>query len=428
MPSDELFGPLFVPDAVREAVSGRAWLAAMLDAERALAVAEASAGVIPADTADAIAAACDPGRFDPEELGLAGRSVGNPAEPLVRALREAVGGAAADHVHRGATSQDVLDTAAALVARRALQPIVLDLDAVAHACAELADAHRDTVLAGRTLLQQAAPTTFGLKAAGWLVGIVEARRRLVEIRDERLAAELGGAVGTLAALGASGPEVLKLFAAELGLAEPVVPWHAVRVRIAELGAALAIAAGACAKIASDVTLLAQTEVSEVATADDGRSSAMPHKRNPASAVLALACARQAAGQAGVLLASLPGEHERAAGAWQAEWPALSGVLAATGGAAAATRSSLEGLRVDAGRMQSNLTEETLSERAALLLGERIGRRQAMDALAAGRPLREVLAEHLSGQEVDAALDPSGYLGSAGQLVDRALALYRAELG
>jgi 3-carboxy-cis,cis-muconate cycloisomerase len=427
LPSDDLFAPLFVPDAVREAVSGRAWLAAMLDAERALALAEARAGVIPEDAARAIAAACEPDRFDAEELGLAGRSVANPVEPLVRALREAVGSDASEHVHRGATSQDVLDTSAALVARRALEPIMLDLDAVARACAGLAEAHRDTVVAGRTLLQQAAPTTFGLKAAGWLVGVVEARRQLVDVRG-RLAAELGGAVGTLAALGPRGPEVLSLFAAELDLAEPVVPWHAVRTRIAELGAALAIAAGACAKVARDVTLLAQTEVAEVATGDDGRSSTMPHKRNPAAAVLALACAGQAAAQAGVLSASLTGEHERAAGAWQAEWTALSAALAAAGGAAAATRTTLERLRVDPERMRRNLAEETLSERAALLLGERLGQRQAREALAAGRPLREVLAEHLPGDEVEQALDPAGYLGAAGVFVERALALYRAELG
>jgi 3-carboxy-cis,cis-muconate cycloisomerase len=427
LPSDELFEPLFVPDAVREAVSGRAWLAAMLDAERALAAVEARVGAIPDEAASAIAAACDPARFDPERIGIAGRAAGNPAEPLVRALREAVGGDVAGFVHFGATSQDIVDTAAALVARRAIEPILADLAGVARACAGLADAHRDAVLAGRTLLQQAVPTTFGLKAAVWLVGVVEARRPLTEA-SERLPAQLGGAAGTLAALGESGPEVLKLFAAELGLAEPVLPWHAVRIRITELGAALAVAAGACAKIALDVILLAQTEVAEVAVAEDGVSSTMPHKRNPVDAVLARASARHAAAHAGTLTASLAGEHERAAGAWQAEWQALSGALAAAGGAAASTRSTLEGLRVDAERMRRNLTEETLSERAAFVLGERVGLGRARELLAAGRPPREVLAEHLDPHDLEAALRPEGYLGSAGVFVDRALELYRAELG
>jgi 3-carboxy-cis,cis-muconate cycloisomerase len=390
------FDALFVPASIREAVSGRAWLEAMLDAEGALAVVEARAGVIPTDASGEIFKACDAARFDFEEIAAAGRPVANPVEPLVRALREAVGGEAARYVHWGATSQDVLDTASMLVARRSLGLIRAELDAVAAACARLAEDHRATVMAARTLLQQAVPTTFGLKAASWLVGVVEARERLAGVR---LAAQLGGAAGTLAALGEKGPEVLKLFANELGLAEPAIPWHTVRVRIGELGGALDLAAGACAKIALDVTLLAQTEVAEVSTGDDGRSSTMPHKRNPASAVLALACARQARAHAGVLTASLVQEHERATGAWQAEWEALSGALAYAGGAAAATRTTLEVLRVDKERMRQNVRVETLSERAAF-----------------------------QSDGVGKALEPSDYLGSASVFVDRALELYRGELG
>ncbi len=427
MPSD-LFDPLFVPDPVREAVSGEAWLEAILEAEGALARAEARAGVIPAAAGEAIRAACAAGRYDPGEIAVAGRAAGNPAEPLVRALREAVGGEAAGYVHRGATSQDVLDTAAMLVARRSLDLIVPELDAVARACAGLANTHRGTLMAGRTLLQQAVPTTFGLKAAGWLVGVVDARRGLTTIRQERLAVQLGGAAGTLSAFGEQGAEVLRLFAEELDLAEPVLPWHTARGRIAELGAALGTAAGVCAKVCLDVALLAQTEVAEVTTSPDGASSTMPHKRNPASAVLAIACARLVHGHAGVLAASLVQEHERAAGAWHAEWEALSGALAFTGGAAASTRATLEALEVDEKRMRRNLAESTLSERAAILLADQVGRENAYEALGAGRPVREVLAEHLAPDDVEAALDPTGYLGSASLFVDRALDLYRGELG
>jgi 3-carboxy-cis,cis-muconate cycloisomerase len=390
------FDALFVPDSIREAVSGRAWLEAMLDAERALALVEARVGVIPEDASAEISRACDAARFDFEEIATAGRPVANPVEPLVRALREAVGGDAARYVHWGATSQDVLDTASMLVARRSLGLIRVELDAVAAACARLAEDHRATVMAARTLLQQAVPTTFGLKAASWLVGVVEARARLGAVR---LAAQLGGAAGTLAALDEKGPEVLKLFANELGLAEPAVPWHTVRVRIGELAGALDLAAGACAKIALDVVLLAQTEVAEVSTGDNGRSSTMPHKRNPASAVLALACTRQAHAQAGVLTASLVQEHERAAGAWQAEWEALSGALAYSGGAAAATRRTLDALSVDEERMRQNVREETLSEQRTF-----------------------------QSDGVGKAREPSDYLGSASQFVDRALELYRQELG
>jgi 3-carboxy-cis,cis-muconate cycloisomerase len=388
-----LFEALFVPDSLREAVSGRAWIAAMLEAERALAVAEGRLGVIPVEAAEQIAAACKAETFDPEGIGAEGRLAANPAEPLVRALRGAVGGSAARYVHWGATSQDVLDTAAMLVARRSLQLILRDLDAVAAACARLAEEHRATVMAARTLLQQAVPTTFGLKAASWLVGVVEARGRLAGVR---LVAQLGGAAGTLASLGDRGTDVLREYSKEVGLAEPEVPWHTMRVRVGELGGALALAAGACAKIALDMTLLAQTEVAEVSTGDEGRSSTMPHKRNPASAVTAIASARLAHAHAGVLTASLVQEHERATGAWQSEWTALSGALAYAGGAAAATHSALFALQVDGERMRENLREETLSEQAAF--------------------------------GIEGTGDPAGYLGSASAFVDRALGLYRRELG
>lgn len=383
MPSDELFGPLFVPDALRQAVNGRAWLQAMLDAERALAAAEARAGVIPREDAEAIAAACDAARYDLAQLAVDGRAAGNPAEPLARALRDASG---VERAHWGATSQDVVDTAAMLVAREARTLIVTELDGVADACAALADGHRRTVMAARTLLRQAVPTTLGLKAAGWLVGVLEARRRLLAVE---LQAQLGGAAGTLALLGDRGPEVLRLYAEELGLAEPVLPWHAVRTRVLELGAALDLAAGAAAKIGLDVALLVQDEVGEVAVARPGGSSTMPHKQNPVAAVRARACARRVHALVGTL--THEHEHERAAGAWHAEWQALSDALALTGGAAAGARETLDGLEVNTERMRENIRPETLAE-----------------AVRAGEPARV----------------PDDYLGAADVFVDRALDLYR----
>jgi 3-carboxy-cis,cis-muconate cycloisomerase len=433
------FEPLFVPSELAVAVSDAGWLTAMLEAEAALARAESAAGLIPADAASAITAACRAELYDPEALAEQGRAVGNPAEPLVRALREQVGGEAAQFVHWGATSQDVLDTAAMLVARRGLGLILSDLDAVAGACAGLADEHRTTAMAGRTLLQHAVPTTFGLKAAGWLVAVLDARSRLVRARDEGLAAELGGAAGTLAALGEHGLEVLRLLAAELELPEPAIPWHTARARVASLGADLALAAGVLGKIALDLALLSQTEVAEVAERDGGGSSTMPQKRNPVGSALALACARQVAGHASVLLGAMAHEHERAVGAWHAEWPALTGALAYTGGAAAATARALDGLQVDRTRMRANLDASggaIVSERLSYLLTERLGRAEAharlARATASARPLRkELLADPelgLSADELDAALDPVVYLGSADAFVERALALYRAQLG
>ena len=440
--TDGLFAPIFVPAPLREAVSDRAWLQAMLDAEAALARAEARAGVIPAEAAAAIAACCDADSFDVAALAEGARRLGAPVEPLVRSLADAAGDAGR-YVHWGATSQDILDTAAMLVARAALELIFAELDGVAAACAGLAEAHRSTPIAGRTLMQQALPTTFGLKAAGWLVAVLEARSRLAAVRNERLAVQLGGGAGTLAALGAEGPAVLALFAEELGLAEPPLPWHANRVRVAELGAALDLAAGALSKVALDVVLLSQTEVGEVAEAGAGGSSTMPQKRNPTGSVLAIACARRVHAQATLLCGGLAQEHERAAGGWHAEWQPLSDALALTGGASAAVRGVLEGLEVRPERMRANLDATNgliMAERITFLLAERIGRIQARElvteacarAVAAAGPLRAELEAdpriELTPEELDAALDPTGYLGSAEAFVERALDLYRQRGG
>ena len=429
------FSAIFVSDELQDAVSDRAWLQGMLDAERALANAGAATGLVTADAAARIGAACRAELYDPRELAQEGRAVGNPAEPLVRALREAVGDTAADWVHYGATSQDIVDTAAMLVSRRAVVLVLAELDRLADACADLARTHRSTPIAARTLLQQAVPTTFGLKAAGWLIAMLEARRRLAVVRHERLAAQLGGAAGTLAPLGDRALDVVRHYAEELELVEPVVPWHANRIRVAELAAALDIAAGAAAKIGRDIVLLAQTEVGEVSEGAGGGSSTMPQKRNPVRATLAVACARLAHAHAGVLLAELDHEHERAVGGWHAEWEALSGALAFTGGAVTAAADAVSGLVVDSGRMRVNLEAGAglvVAERISFALSDRLGRPRAHEVVAeaARAPsFREALLADervaLSDAEVDELLDPAGYLGSAEALVDRALAEWAA---
>jgi 3-carboxy-cis,cis-muconate cycloisomerase len=445
----ELFRPIFVPDRFREAVGGRAWLQAMLDAEGALAVAQARAGLIPEEVAKTIVSRCDAALFDPEEIGHKGRAAGNPVPPLVRSLTAAVSDVSEDaarYVHKGATSQDIMDTAAMLVAKRALDLILAELDGISSACARLAESHRDTIMAGRTLLQQALPTTFGLKAAGWLVSVLEARGRLLDVRSSRLAAQLGGAAGTLASLGDSGISILEEFARELDLAEPVVPWHTDRTRVAEVGGALSLVAGVLGKISLDVILLSQTEVGEVAEPSGGGrggSSTLPHKRNSILSVTAAASARRVVDLSRTLQAAMTQEHERAAGAWHSEWEALSDTLALTGGAAAAIREVTEGLQVHPERMRENLDATgglLLAENVTTVAAERLGRLKAHDLVQAvarrtadgERSFREELLrdgeirEVLSEEEIDAALDPAGYLGSAGTFVDRALALYRKE--
>jgi 3-carboxy-cis,cis-muconate cycloisomerase len=436
------FDGLFVPAELRAAVSPRAWLEAMLDAERALSNAGAAAGIVPEHVAKEIADACDsglidPGRFDFEQLVDEGRAVGNIAEPLVRALAGSVGDEAARYVHRGATSQDIVDTASMLVSRRALALVLAEADDVAAASAALAHDHRDTLMVARTILQHAVPTTFGVKAAGWLTAVVEARMRLEQVSRERLAAQLGGAAGTLAGFDNEGVALVDLYARELELQAPTIPWHTNRTRIAELGAALAITAGVASKIALDLVLLAQTEVAEVAEGGGtGRSSTMPQKRNPVGSTLARANARLAAAHATVLLGSLEQEHERAAGAWQAEWDALVGALAHTGGALHALAGALESLEVDAVRMRQNLDLTgglVLAERVAFLLMNRLGRAEAQEIVREAATSETSFRDALLGDpraglepaELDAALDPSTYLGSSAELVDRALAFYES---
>jgi 3-carboxy-cis,cis-muconate cycloisomerase len=356
------FSAIFVPDELSASLSDRAWLEAMLEAERALVDAEARAGLVSEEAVRAVTAALAADRYDIDTLAAEGRAPGNPVEPLVRAIRTQVGEPHAADVHRGATSQDILDSAAVLVATRALRIVDAELASAAEACARLAAEHRGTVMAARTLLQQAVPTTFGYKAAGWLVALVDARRRLGAVE---LPAQLGGAAGTLGALGDRGADVLALYAEELGLPEPVLPWHTRRAPFVSLGGALSEAAVAVAKIARDVVLLAQSEVGEVSEGEGGVSSSMPHKRNPAQAVLADACARHARASAALLVECGVHEHERAVGAWHAEWGALNDALAATGGAAAAIARSLGGLRVDAARMRANLGPDLVSEEGSL---------------------------------------------------------------
>ena len=383
------FSAIFVPGELADALSDGAWLEAMLDAERALVNAQSLAGLVPAAVATAVTEALRPELYDAATLAADGRSSGNPVEPLVRAIRTHVGEENAAHVHHGATSQDILDSAAMLVAQRALRLVDAELESAADACARLADEHRQTVMAARTLLQQAVPTTFGYKAASWLVGLAGARTQLAALE---LPAQLGGAAGTLAALGENGTEVLRLYAAELDLREPVVPWHTQRASLAQLAAGLSAAAVAISKVARDLVLLAQTEVGEVREGEGGGSSTMPHKHNPVQAILAEAAARHARANAALLVECGVHEHERAIGAWHAEWAALNRALAGAGGAAAAIARSLNGLQVDAERMRANMSADTLSE------AQRFG--------------------------IDTAR-PEDYLGSTNAFIDRALALHGA---
>ncbi|MES5825547.1 3-carboxy-cis,cis-muconate cycloisomerase [Streptomyces sp. RG80] len=448
-----LLSPVRAGTPVEAAVGDSAWLQAMLDAEAGLARAQTRCGTVPAQAAAAITAAARAELLDVRELALAARETANPVVGLVKALTAVVAERspqAAEYVHRGSTSQDVFDTGAMLVAQRALRLIVADLRAVAEALAALAAAHRDTAMAGRTLALHAVPTTFGLKAAGWRALVLDSVERLERLADGGLPVSLGGAAGTLAGYlqyagdGADPATVLDelgaAFADETGLAVPVLPWHALRTPVADLGAALAHTTGALGKIAADVLVLTRTEVGEVAepaVSGRGASSAMPHKRNPVLATLIRSAALQVPALATVLMQCLPTEDERSAGVWHAEWQPLREALRLTGGAAHTAVELARGLSVRPERMRANLQAtggQLVSERVSAVLAPRIGRTAAKELLTrasllatrAGLPLAEVLAELpelagvLSREQAAALLDPAGYTGVAGPLVDRAL--------
>ncbi|GII66276.1 3-carboxy-cis,cis-muconate cycloisomerase [Sphaerisporangium krabiense] len=357
-PDAGLLSPVRAGTAVEAVTSDEAFLRGMLDAEAALARAQAGLGLVPAPAAEAIGRLCEKIEPDVVEVARRARGAGNPLVPLLADLRAAADPSISRYIHRGATSQDIVDTAAMLVAARAREIVLRDLDRVLGALAGLAAAHRDTPMAGRTLGQHAVPITFGLKAAGWLLGVLEARTAL---REARTPAQLGGAAGTLEGLGPAG--LIDAFAAELGLAPAVLPWHTRRTPVTALGAALAAVTGALGKIAQDVVLLAQNEVGEVAEPSApgrGGSSAMAHKRNPVLSIMIRSAAAQAPALTAILHScAATAEHERPAGGWHAEWQPLRECLRLAGGAAETAAELCEGLEVFPARMRENL--ETTGE-------------------------------------------------------------------
>src|ERR1700722_8525128 len=300
--------------------SDTAWLQAMLDAEAGLARALERAGLAPAGSGAAGTQAAQAGNFDVSELGTLAALTGNPVPALARALARAVPQTAAGTVHRGATSQDIVDTAAMLLAKRACGAVLADLAQAAAAAAGLAGAHRSTIMIGRTLLQQAVPVTFGLVAAGWLTSLDEAREGLAMVSSKRLAVQFGGAAGTLAPLGDDGPRVVALLAEELGLARPVLPWHTDRLRIIDLAAALARVTASLGKIARDVTLLAQSEIGELHEGGDPGPQSCPRPprgrplRDAAQAQSGRGDRRPRLHQAGPWPAGQPGRLRRAGAA------------------------------------------------------------------------------------------------------------------
>ena len=429
--------------AVVQVFSERAHVQTMLDVEVALAEAEAQCGVVPVSCVPPIRDAARVEHLDLVTLADETARDGNPVVPLVRHLTEVVAARDADaarYVHWGATSQDILDTALVLQLRRVVPVVIGSLARAGDAAAGLARRYVDTPMAGRTWLQQATPTTFGVKAAGWVDALDRGRRRLRASLDEALVLQLGGAAGTLASLDPHGPVVADELARRLELQVADIPWHAHRDRLASLAASLAVATGTAGKVARDIALLAQTEVAEV-TEDGaggrGVSSTMPQKRNPVGASVALAAASRMPGLLATVLGVMPQEHERGLGTWQAEWDVWPDLVGVAAGGLGALAGALDGLVVDPQRMRDNLSAgggAIMAEGVAMALAEAVGKHEAHHRIALacrrsaeqGQPLAEVLsadplvASHLSRSDIEQRLRPEAYLGAARLFVERVL--------
>ncbi|RAI57828.1 3-carboxy-cis,cis-muconate cycloisomerase [Roseicella frigidaeris] len=441
-PADSpVLGALYGTDAMRAAMGERAFLAGMLAVEAALARAQARLGIVPATAAEAITAAADVDRLDLPALAAATRNTGYPVVGLVRQLSALAGPEAGRWTHWGATTQDIMDTGVVLQVRDGLGLIEAELEAVIAGLARLARDHRDTVMAGRTHLQHSLPVTFGYKAAVWLSPLLTMRERLAQLRPRVERLQFGGAAGTLASLGEQGLAVQAALAEELGLAVPDIPWHVARDGLAEAVSFLGLLTGALSKLATDVILLMQTEVAEVAEphqAGRGGSSTMPQKRNPISCEYVIAQARGVQALVPQMLAAMAQDQERGTGPWQAEPLAVGQAFLLAHGALACARVIAEGLVVDPARMRRNL-ESTggliMAEAVMMGLAPVMGRGEAHHvvnhacdlALAEGVPLAEALlrdpqvAGKLPREQVERLTDPAGYLGAAGAFVDRVLA-------
>jgi 3-carboxy-cis,cis-muconate cycloisomerase len=440
--SSGIFRDIFSTEPMRRIFADENRIQKYLDIEAALARAQARIGVIPQDACDEICRHCTAKEYDFAKLKAQTERIGYPVLPVVQQLVGLCRDGLGEWCHWGATTQDITDTATILQIREALALVEADIVAIADALAGLAKRYRDTPMAGRSNLQQAVPITFGYKVATYLAAFDRHRQRLEELRPRVLVGEFGGAAGTLSSLGTRGLEVQAGLMKELGLGQPEIAWHTVRDRIAEVGCFLGLVTGVCGKIAFDVKLMMQTEVEEVYEPfheGRGSSSTMPQKRNPISCVYITATNSLVRQYVAALLDAMVEDHERATGPWEIEWIAVPEIFSLAAGALAQTRLMVSGLVVDEKKMRANLDITRgliVSEAVMMGLGPHIGRQYAHDlvydicrqVVATGRTLLDLLAEnkeiakHLDRAALEKLCDPANYLGQAGEMVDRVLAM------
>jgi 3-carboxy-cis,cis-muconate cycloisomerase len=437
-----VFRDIFSTEAMRQVFSDENRTQKYLDFEAALARAQGRLGIIPQQAAEEICRHCNVGEIDFAKLKVQTERIGYPVLPVVQQIVGLCRDGLGEWCHWGATTQDITDTATVMQIREALTLVGADLDGIADALAFLARKHRNTPMAGRSNLQQAVPITFGYKMATLLAAFERHKERLRELRARVLVGEFGGAAGTLSSLDGRGLEVQAELMQELKLGVPAIAWHTVRDTIAEVGCFLGLITGTCAKIALDVKLLMQTEVEEVYEPfheGRGSSSTMPQKRNPISSVYITALTSVVRQHTAALLDAMVEDHERATGPWEIEWIVLPEIFCLSAGALAQTRFVLTGLQVDDKKMRANLDMTKgliVSEAVMMGLGPYLGRQYAHDlvydicreVVATGRPLVDLLAEnaeiskHLDRAALARLCDPANYLGEAGAMVDRVLAM------
>ena len=436
-----IFRDIFCTEDMRRVFCDEQRVAFYLEFEAALARVQARLGIIPARAAEEIERTCRIENIDFARLKQQTERIGYPVLPVVQQIVEKCPDGLGEWCHWGATTQDITDTAAVLQIRDALVLVERDLRAISASLAELARRYRDTPMAGRSNLQQAVPITFGYKVATLLAAMQRHRERLAQLRPRVLVGEFGGAVGTLASLGKDGLKVQAALMEELGLGQPEIAWHTVRDRIGEVGCFLGLVSGTLGKISMDVKLLMQTEVAEVYEPfheGRGSSSTMPQKRNPVSSLYIHATVALIRQHVAALLEAAVADHERSTGPWEIEWISLPEIFLLASGALKQTRLLVQGLEVDAKQMRANLDMTKgmiVSEAVMMGLGPHLGRQRAHDLVydicrkvaTTGEPLADLLAKdaeiskHLSRAEIDKMCDPAGYLGQAGEMVDRVLA-------
>ncbi|HZD90733.1 MAG TPA: 3-carboxy-cis,cis-muconate cycloisomerase [Pseudolabrys sp.] len=436
-----VFRNVFTTEAMRQVWSDESRVQKYLDFEAALAKAQAKLKIIPQEAADEIVKHCHASEMDMAKLKEATERIGYPVLPVVQQLVKACKDKLGEWSHWGATTQDITDTATVLQIKEALALVEQEIDGICDALAALAKKYRDTPMAGRSNLQQAVPITFGYKMATMLAAFQRHKQRLNELKPRVLVGEFGGAAGTLSSLGKDGLKCQEGLMQELGLGQPDISWHTVRDRIAEVGCFLGLVTGSCGKIAFDVKLLMQTEVEEVQEPfhqGRGSSSTMPQKRNPISSVYITAQTAMVKQLVAALLEAQIEDHERSTGPWEIEWIALPEIFLLAAGALTQTRFVVEGLQVNEQKMRDNLfiTKGLLMSEAVMMgLGDKMGRNYAHDVVydicrevvKTGRPLIDLLEEndeikkYADRKTLEKLIEPSNYLGVAGEMVDRVLA-------